>query len=134
MSKPKLIISLTDRDQLQTLINSARLDSRVPLAILNSLEGELARAEVVSAWEVPADVVTMNSLVTFIDLTTNEEESYTLVYPRDADLLNDKISIFAPVATALLGFRVGDIVEWAVPAGTRRLKIMTVENPAVVPS
>ncbi len=134
MSKPNLIISLTDRDQLQTLINSARLDSRVPLAILNSLEGELARAEVVSAWEVPADVVTMNSLVTFVDLTTNEEESYTLVYPRDADLLNDKISIFAPVATALLGFRVGDIVEWAVPAGTRRLKIMTVENPVVVPS
>ena len=57
MSKPKLIISITDRDQLQTLINSARLDSRVPQAILNSLEGELARAEVVSAWEVPADVV-----------------------------------------------------------------------------
>ena len=134
MSKPNLIISLTDRDQLQTLINSARLDSRVPLAILNSLEGELARAEVVSAWEVPADVVTMNSLVTFVDLTTNEEESYMIVYPRDADLLNDKISIFAPVATALLGYRVGDIVEWAVPAGNRSLKIMTVENAAVVPS
>jgi len=106
----------------------------VPLAILNSLEGELARAEVVSAWEVPADVVTMNSLVTFVDLTTNEEESYMIVYPRDADLLNDKISIFAPVATALLGYRVGDIVEWAVPAGNRSLKIMTVENAAVVPS
>lgn len=134
MSKPKLIISLTDRDQLQTLINSARLDSRVPQAILNSLEGELARAEVVSAWEVPADVVTMNSLVTFVDLTTNEEESYTIVYPRDADLLNDKISIFAPVATALLGYRVGDVVEWAVPAGNRRLKILTVENAATVPS
>lgn len=134
MSKPNLIISLTDRDQLQTLINSARLDSRVPLTILNGLEGELARAEVVSQWEVPADVVTMNSLVTFVDLTTNEEESYTIVYPRDADLLNDKISIFAPVATALLGYRVGDIVEWAVPAGTCRLKILTVENPAVVPS
>ena len=134
MSKPNLIISLTDRDQLQTLINSARLDSRVPLAILNSLEGELARAEVVTAWEVPADVVTMNSLVTFVDLTTDEEESYTIVYPRDADLLNDKISIFAPVATALLGYRVGDIVEWAVPAGNRSLKIMTVENAAVVPS
>ncbi len=134
MSKPNLIISLTDRDQLQTLINSARLDSRVPLTILNSLEGELARAEVVSQWEVPADVVTMNSLVTFVDLATNEEESYTIVYPRDADLLNDKISIFAPVATALLGFRVGDIVEWEVPAGTCRLKILTVENAAVVPS
>jgi len=133
MSKSKPIISSHDRDQLMPLIDSARLDSRVSLENLIVLERELTRADVVPPGEVPPDVVTMNSVVTFRDLATGEEESYTLVYPRDADLLQDRISIFAPIGTALLGYRVGDVIEWRVPAGKRRLEITEVRHPSVEP-
>lgn len=133
MSK-SIIISITDKHQLQSLVNSARLDSRISLASLIALERELARATLVPADDVPADVVTMNSRVTFVDLGTDEEESYTLVYPRDANMLHDRISVLAPIGMALLGYRVGDVVEWTVPAGKRHLRItkVDVESPAVV--
>lgn len=132
MREQPIIVSQYDRDQLVTLIQSARLDSRVSVENLNALARELARATAVPEGEVPADVVSMNSSVTFVDLATGEEENYTLVYPRDADLMQDKISVLAPIGTALLGYRVGDEIEWQVPAGTRRLKITRVEGLAAV--
>ena len=76
----------------------------------------------------------MNSHVTFVDLATGEEESYTLVYPRDANMLHDRISVFAPIGTALLGYRVGDVIEWAVPAGKRRFQITKVDAESQVAS
>jgi regulator of nucleoside diphosphate kinase len=130
MSKRQLFISFGDRDRLQTLINSARLDSRVPVASLNALEGELARSVAVDVGEIPPDVVTMNSTVTFRDLVSGEVESYTLVYPKDADVLSDRISVFAPIGTALLGYRSGDRVDWEVPAGKRGLEIVDVQQAA----
>lgn len=130
MSKQNIIVSVVDRERLQTLINSALLDSRVPIENLNALESELTRAKVLRHEDVPSDVITMNSTVCFADLTNEEEESYTLVYPRDADAANGKISVFAPIGTALLGYRVGDVVEWAVPAGKRRLRIIAVQHDA----
>lgn len=128
MSKRQIFVSFEDRDRLQALINSARLDSRVPVASLNALEGELARSMVVNAWDIPRDVVTMNSTVRFRDLTSEDEDSYMLVYPKDADVLSDKISIFAPIGTALLGYRVGDVIDWDVPAGKRQLQIVDVQQ------
>jgi regulator of nucleoside diphosphate kinase len=131
MTARRIIISREDRDRLQTLINSARLDSRVSAANLAPLEGELARAAIVSASELPPDVVTMNSRVWFRDLETEEYESYTLVYPPQADVAQHRISVLAPIGTALLGYRVRDVVEWRVPAGTRRLQVFQVSQPAM---
>ncbi|TWU40076.1 Regulator of nucleoside diphosphate kinase [Novipirellula aureliae] len=65
----------------------------------------------------------MYSTVRVRDLKEREEDVYTLVYPRDAKLAEGKISILAPIGTALLGYRVGDIVRWEVPGGPTRLKI-----------
>jgi regulator of nucleoside diphosphate kinase len=128
MSTRQLFVSFEDRDRLQALVNSARLDSRVPIASLNALEGELARSIVVNAWEIPRDVVTMNSTVRFRDLASQDEDSYMLVYPKDADVLSDKISILAPIGTALLGYRTGDCIDWEVPAGKRQLQIIDVQQ------
>lgn len=130
MQERNITISSADRDQLLSLINSALLDSRIPEASLRALEGELARASVVPADELPADVIAMHSTATFEDLATGEEESYTLVYPREADVARDRISVFAPIGTALLGYRVGDVVQWNVPAGNRQLKITGVQSAA----
>lgn len=123
MKKRTLIISHEDREGLEALIDWARMDSRVREDYLAALEAELARARVVPAGKVPPDVVTMNSVVRLRDLDTDETEEYELVYPEDADLEHNRISVLAPVGTAILGYRLGDVIEWPVPAGMRRLRV-----------
>jgi regulator of nucleoside diphosphate kinase len=90
---------------------------------LESLAAELDRGIRVAPTEIPPDVVTMNSRVRLVDLDTNEEMVYTLVFPDDADIAQSKISVLAPIGTAMLGYRVGDTFEWQVPNGTRRLRV-----------
>jgi regulator of nucleoside diphosphate kinase len=92
-----------------------------------ALEEELDRAEVVAPERVPADVVTMNSEVRLKDLDTGKVMVYRVVYPntRPTDSA-DPVSVLAPLGTALLGYRAGDVIEWPVPRGTRRLKVLDV--------
>ena len=123
MKKRTLIISHADRERLEALIDSARMDSRVREDYLAALEAELGRARVVPAGKVPADVVTMNSVVRLRDLDSDETEENELVYPADADMARNRISVLAPIGTAVLGYRVGDVIEWPVPAGLRRLRV-----------
>ena len=93
------------------------------LASHPQLASELDVADVVEATTVPADVVTMNSEVLVRDLDSEKEMTVTLVFPSEADLEQGKISILAPVGTALLGYRVGDTIEWKVPGRVRRLRV-----------
>jgi regulator of nucleoside diphosphate kinase len=90
---------------------------------LAGLDQELAQAEVVASGEVAADVVTMHSTVRVRDLDGGTSAVYTIVFPVDADLARNRISVLAPIGTALIGYRAGDLLEWATPRGTRRLQI-----------
>lgn len=90
---------------------------------LEALQGELDRAHIVDPTAIPHDVVTMNSRIRLADVETNEEQIYTVVFPSDADLDQRKISVLAPIGTAILGYRVGDTVEWRVPGGIKKLRI-----------
>jgi regulator of nucleoside diphosphate kinase len=90
------------------------------------LEEELARATVVGQREIPADVVTMNSVVRFKDQDSGKESEVTLVYPQDADVTNGHVSILAPVGMALIGLRRGQSIEWAMPNGARKLKVVEI--------
>jgi regulator of nucleoside diphosphate kinase len=65
----------------------------------------------------------MNSRVRLKDLETNEEKVYTLVFPSEADLSQQKIYVLAPIGTAILGYRIGDTVEWRVSAGVKNMRI-----------
>jgi regulator of nucleoside diphosphate kinase len=122
-AEPGIFIADDDRARLDTLIRRA-LDQHGQLTSdLAALAGELRRARVVPRAEIPPDVVTMNSTVRLRDLETGEDETYTLVYPEQADIEADKLSVLAPVGTALLGYRAGDVVEWPVPAGMRRFRV-----------
>ena len=122
MKKRTLIISHADRECLEALIESARMDSR-NREDLAALEGELSRARIVPGDEVPANVITMNSVVCLRDLDSDETEEYELVYPTDADMEHNRISVLAPIGTAILGYRLGDVIEWRVPAGLRRFRV-----------
>jgi regulator of nucleoside diphosphate kinase len=65
----------------------------------------------------------MNSQLKVTDLTTGEKMTFRLVFPSDADFERGKVSILAPIGTALIGYRAGDTVHWQVPSGVRRLRI-----------
>jgi regulator of nucleoside diphosphate kinase len=84
------------------------------------LAPELDRADIVPFHAVPPNVVTMNSRVAFEDETTGEFRIVTIVYPHEADSSEGKISVIAPVGSALLGLSVGQSIEWCFPDGRPR--------------
>ena len=126
MPKRKIIITRNDYEYLKELLSSEFTHAISPSDFLESLEAELELAEVLDPERVPKNVVTMNSTVKLRDLDTNDLETYTLVFPKEADIANDKLSVLAPVGTAILGQRVGDVLRWRVPDGWRRLKVVRV--------
>jgi len=126
MLKRKIIITRSDYEYLKELLSSEFAQAISPSDFLDSLDAELDLAEVVNPERVPKSVVTMNSTVKLRDLDTNEVETYTLVFPEEADIANHKLSVLAPVGTAILGQRVGDVIRWRVPDGWRRLKVVRV--------
>ena len=125
MRKPPITLSSQDLDRIEALL--AALPSSA-LAGKAELQAELDRAEVLAPEEMPASVVTMNSTVKFSIVETGKEFCLTLVYPRDMDGSADRISIFAPVGSALLGLAVGDELAWPGPGG----KPMTVRVKSIV--
>lgn len=122
MEKRLVYITEFDADRLKALIGTANL-SRLDKAHLRELKEELEQAEIVEPQEIPPDVVTMNSRVRLRDLDSKEDLIYSLVFPNEANIQQNKISILAPVGVALIGYRVGDVIKWPVPGGVRRLKI-----------
>lgn len=91
------------------------------------LEEELSRATIVPQKEISREIVTMNSTVRFIDEETRRPSELTLVYPKDADVEKMKVSVLAPVGTALLGLRIGQSIQWPMPNGkTRTLKVLSI--------
>lgn len=119
----EITITVVDRQRLGTLLDNAATKWRVDPESLSDLEVELERATAVDPHQVPADVVTMNSTVRLRDLDDGETFEYTLVYPRDANAAEGRVSILAPIGTAILGCKAGDVVEWPIPAGVARLRL-----------
>lgn len=122
-----IYVTKTDRERLKNLIELVRdRGDRADLLYVDKLEDELEFAEVVASADMPADVVTMRSKVRLKDMDTDEETVYTIVFPTEANFDDGKISILAPLATALLGYRLGDTVEFEAPSRLRRLEIMEI--------
>ncbi len=123
MSRRNIMITNSDRRRLEYLLTSEFAEAIQPKSYLTDLHAELQRATIVDSTDVPADVITMESTVRLLDLDTGEVDTYTLVYPDRANIAENKLSILAPIGTAILGYRLGDVVHWRVPSGRRRLRI-----------
>jgi regulator of nucleoside diphosphate kinase len=123
MKNRNIIMSAADQAELCLVIASDGKISRRARAELKALEHELGRAQVVAPDSVPPNVITMNSRAELLDLDTGERMEFTLVFPSEANIDEEKISVLAPLGTAMLGYRVGDEFEWTVPYGLRRLKV-----------
>src|SRR5205085_1430113 len=122
LSQTDIIITEKDFDRLQGVVDSPRYRATHAM-LLTALKNELQRGKVVAAGEVPKRVVTMHSQVRIRDLRTDDSETYTLVYPEEADINEGKLSVLAPLGTALLGTRVGHVVKFDAPAGQRQLRV-----------
>lgn len=120
----QIFITEKDRERLQKLINEAKeFHHSGSEAYLKNLEQELSRAKLIASEKIPHNVVTMNSKVLLKDLDTGEKMVYTLVYPAEANLMEDKISVLAPVGTAIIGLREKDAIDWKIPDGLVRLEV-----------
>ena len=113
MAKKTIIITKYDKKRLEIFIN-------------DELRKELNRAKLLDPKDIPNNVITMNSKFKLKDLDSGEEMIYTLVFPEDADIYKNKISIYAPMGIALIGYRVGDIIKWPVPGGILRIKVLEI--------
>ena len=92
-----------------------------------SLRDELERATTVARESLPPGVVTVNSRVRFVDDESGQEECYVITWPERADGGVERVSVLAPIGTALLGYREGDEISWPTPGGVRKLRILSVE-------
>ena len=124
MHNAEIIVTRHDLHRLDGLLKAVSTAYRTDQEHLAKLKNELSRARIVDPKRVPGDVVTMNSRVRFRDLEEECDHVFSLVFPADADTSQKRLSILAPVGAALLGYRVGDVVEWPVPSGTKRLRIV----------
>jgi regulator of nucleoside diphosphate kinase len=141
MRNKSIYITDYDIERLSELLTAKKILQRYPLDPicpfieegfnhhrdeLQGLEAELDRAQTLASRDVPENLVTMNSRVRFIDLATGEEMACSLVFPDEADIDQNKVSVLAPIGTALLGYKAGDTLELKVPTGLRRLRIKEV--------
>jgi regulator of nucleoside diphosphate kinase len=129
MPEQSLVVTNLDARRLRELLARQSDASMRDQTHLQQLQGELERASVFQWEKTPADVVTMHSEIDVLDLESGDRSGYTLVFPSEADVAARRISVLAPLGTALLGFREGDTVEWIMPGGKRRLRIECVRQP-----
>jgi len=121
-------IYITDNDmvRLEGLLEVAGENPTRDNKHLEELSRELMKAEIVESRDIPPNVITMNSEVLFQDLDSGDSKTYKLVFPREANVDQNRISILAPVGTAMLGCRVGQTIKWNAPAGERKMKIVKI--------
>ncbi|HEX6636022.1 MAG TPA: nucleoside diphosphate kinase regulator [Steroidobacteraceae bacterium] len=125
--RPAIFVAEGDARRLTFLLHGDR-DGVRDVAHLRELRDELERAIIVAPQEIPAGVITMYSVIAVHDLTAGSRREITLVYPHEAEPAAGRISVLAPLGTALLGYREGDEVEWLMPGGVRRLRIESVRS------
>ena len=120
----RIYITEIDMERLKKVLKSALYREKIPNKFIQDLEHEINRATIVDSKQISSDIITMNSRVLLhVD---GDEMEVSLVYPQDADLNNDKLSVFSPIGTAILGYSEGSIIEWEMPSGVTKIHIKKV--------
>jgi regulator of nucleoside diphosphate kinase len=128
MNENPIYISSDDLENLRLRLAGVTAGDARTAKTLARLRGELDRAVVVPTR--PPNVVGLESTVAVLDLDTDEVDHYTLTLPERADPARGRLSVLAPLGTALLGYAEGAEIAWEMPGGTRRLRLTRVA-PAV---
>lgn len=130
----KPILQLNEYQKLRELIKQHSNGALAKDAV--QLSKELDRAIVIQDKDNqefdPTKTIRIGSYIEIELIKMNRKMKYQLVNPNDADLKSNKISILAPLGTALIGFKEGDQVIWQMPGGATELKILSVDNSHLV--
>lgn len=124
----QLVITRDDYHILTSILNASWAKTQFDRKNTEELRAELKRAKLVNIDDFPQDIVRLNSKVTIKAEDKNEIIELTLVTPDKANIKEKKISILAPIGTALIGFSRGQKVNWQVPAGKKTFTILEVVN------
>jgi regulator of nucleoside diphosphate kinase len=124
----KLVLRKDDYDLLISYVNAGWTKTSTDRKNAEALKAELKKASLVSSSDFPPGVVRLNSVVTIKAADRNEVMQLQIVIPGKANIKEKKISILAPLGTALLGFRKGQKIQWEVPAGIKTFTILDVVN------
>jgi regulator of nucleoside diphosphate kinase len=125
--RPAITVTAEDHRML-TRIAEGAANTMPDLAAELSLE--LDRARILPEGRVSGDHVRVGSEVTYRDEATGKETTVTLVWPRDADIAANRISVVTPIGVALIGMAPGKSIEWTTRSGeVRRLSIVEVRDP-----
>jgi regulator of nucleoside diphosphate kinase len=119
----QIIVNRLDYTRIKRCIDDAKQIKSISTEEAEKLMKELDSAKIVPPEKIPSNVVTMNSIVKLSFLNNNKQVQFQIVYPDQANLKEHKISIFSPIATALIGYKVADEIEWIVPAGLTKIRI-----------
>lgn len=128
MKKNNLILTKEDHRLLTSYLNGIFGKTAFDRKNLEDLKGELKKAKLVSSKNIPLDIVRLNSKVAIKSADDTKVMNVILVTPDKANIKEQKISIFAPIGTALIGFRKGQQINWEVPAGKKTFTILEVIN------
>lgn len=124
-TKDKICITKYDYTRLKSMIQEYTKTNKLDTNIKDLL-GEIERAQKVDSDTIPSNYVTMNSIFELKKMEELDFQQFRLVFPEDADIDNDKISVLAPIGTAVLGYKVGDIIKWKVPDGENLFQITNI--------
>jgi len=116
--------------RLRPLLESARRLLPGDRQYLELLNEKLEMAEIVEEERVPAEQATINSTLRFTNLDTGQKGQYKLVFPRDARLEENRVSVLSPLGAALFGHLSGDVVEWTAPGGRKHFRLEEVNQEA----
>lgn len=126
-NRPAIHMIQREYEAISKIAEALEKNNPAVAALLNS---ELDRAELCDAYSIPADTVTMNCTVEFVDERSLARRSVKLVYPWDADISKNRISVLTPVGAGLIGMTAGNSIAWPDRSGAERiLKIMSVQRP-----
>ena len=121
-----IYMTTPDMKRLMALVEDFRARGRRD-PNLDLLDEEIHRALVMDAERrLASDVVTLDSRVVAADLDSGEERTFTVVMPDDANEDEGRVSVLAPLAMAVLGYRIGQEIVWEAPGGPRRLVVRRV--------
>lgn len=128
LRQPRIVLNADDLSHIEALADGAM--ERNPM-LADRLFDEINRARIVPASKMPNNVIGIGSTATYRDEMSGQEKAFTLVYPEDADITRQRVSVLTPIGVALLGLAEGAVFHWDTRANQRRtLTVTRVEQPS----
>jgi regulator of nucleoside diphosphate kinase len=126
MGQHDITLTDVDRCRLGALLTCTETAGYGRARARFDLEGKVEEAEAIPAAQTPRTLVTMNSTVVLVDVSTGERRKWTLVYPEDRDLIPHSVGIFQQSGQSILGRSTGDIVQLTEGASSRQFRIESI--------